>query len=140
MNQIIQEVVSAYYHNIETPWDSLTVNFSIISLFIQVKGSLEFEGESKSFNADVDTKSGDSSSIKIKELREHMYNLDPKKGPWYSMSIKIYKDGSFKLNYNYEDKPNFTYEPSKEKYIQDLKDFPRSEEFIPVWLSAILNA
>ncbi len=36
--------------------------------------------------------------------------------------------------------PGFKYEPSKDKFIDDLNVFPRDNELIPDWLETIINS
>ena len=66
-----------------------------------------------------------------------MYELNPEKGAWYIMILEVDNIGKFKIKYDYESKPPFKYEPSKEEYIAELKEFPRKEELTPKWLLEI---
>ncbi len=74
------------------------------------------------------------------DLRKYMYEVSPNKGAWYSCRIIVYPNGKFDTHFDYDNKPGFKYEPSKEKFEDDLKAFPREESLVPVWLKEIISS
>ncbi|MEC4054537.1 hypothetical protein VSP10_17340, partial [Myroides odoratimimus] len=64
--------------------------------------------------------------------------LSSEQGAWFSASFVVNNEGDFNTHFHYDRKPKFTYEPSKEKYIDDIKKFPRQESLMPNWLKEIL--
>ena len=76
----------------------------------------------------------------FKELRETTYDLAAGKGAWFHAAIKVDPNGKFNIQYEYEKKPNFTYEPDSSKYVDDLKRFPREESLVPQWLKELVNS
>ena len=72
-------------------------------------------------------------------LRQAMYEKDSSKGAWYSMTMEIHKDGKFKVDFNYDDKPNFGIEIDEERYFVDFQAYPREEQYIPQWLKDIIK-
>lgn len=65
------------------------------------------------------------------DLRAGMYV--PGKGTWFSMEYVIGHPGKFKVHYDYDDDPNIAF-PTAWGFTNDLKHFPRDEEYIPDWL------
>ena len=89
-------------------WDRIKVRVFAISTFLQMKG-VYFIGEKEvSYNPNVKTPSGTHASIRVSEMRKMMYDMDPEKGAWYTMVVEIDKSGKFKVNYDYDNKPEFT--------------------------------
>lgn len=121
----IGEVSSEY-------WENISINICAIRKFIEVKAFYEEEGNFISFGSDV--------AFEALKLREEMYRLSPEKGAWFSAFFTIQSNGQFHTHFEYDEKPEFDVEPSKEKYIDDLKTFPREEHLVPQWLKDIVNS
>ena len=49
------------------------------------------------------------------------------------MEYVITRPGKFKVHYDYDDDPNIAF-PTAWGFTNDLKHFPRDEEYIPDWL------
>ncbi len=73
-----------------------------------------------------------SASVGMRRLREGMYL--PGKGTWYSARYTIQRSGKYRVDYNYDDEPEFGFPPSASSYVLDLQNFPRDDENIPDWL------
>ncbi|MFW6640708.1 hypothetical protein ACOALZ_11790 [Nocardiopsis algeriensis] len=69
----------------------------------------------------------------VKELRAGMYREE--KGTWYTIS----RPGKFKADYDYDNRPGFTFYPEASAFATDLEFFPRSDEHIPDWLREHLD-
>lgn len=120
-------------------WSNLTLEFRGLTTFAALKGYYFVNGENKSFNPQLPVSSGEENlTAKFIRLREIMYEMEPAKGAWYTAIFELSAEGKFKMNYEYDEKPKFKYEPSPEQYIEDAKRFPRSGEYIPKWLKEIL--
>ncbi|WAE75521.1 DUF600 family protein [Streptomonospora nanhaiensis] len=66
-------------------------------------------------------------------LRKLMYHEG--KGAWYTATFTLKNTGSFNVDYDYDDEPNFLPpEPGPREYQLDHQHFPRDEENIPEWL------
>ncbi|WP_172916164.1 hypothetical protein [Capnocytophaga canimorsus] len=121
----IGEVSSEY-------WENISINITAIRKFVEVKAFYEEKGNFISFGSDV--------AFEALKLREEMYKLSPEKGAWFSVFLTIESNGQFHTHFEYDEKPKFDIEPSKEKYIDDLKTFPREEHLISQWLKDIINS
>ncbi|WP_150249357.1 hypothetical protein [Nocardiopsis deserti] len=64
-------------------------------------------------------------------LRAGMYQEG--KGTWFSFEYVITPPGRFNVTYNYDEDPGITF-PTAFGFTNDLKYFPRDEEYIPGWL------
>lgn len=67
----------------------------------------------------------------FRDLRAGMYQEG--KGTWFSLRYVITRPGKFKVEYNYDDDPKILF-PTAWGFTNDLKYFPRDEEYIPGWL------
>jgi len=74
----------------------------------------------------------------FKAIRELMYGQSPQKGAWYTAYFTMTSHHQLNASFDYDNKPEFKYEPNNDKFIDDLKVFPREEELIPVWLKEII--
>ncbi|WP_433700822.1 immunity protein YezG family protein [Nocardiopsis sp. CA-288880] len=66
-------------------------------------------------------------------LRGLMYHEG--KGTWYTATFTLENNGSFNVDYDYDNEPDFLPpEPGPHEYRLDHQCFPRDEEHIPEWL------
>ncbi|MEL1244431.1 immunity protein YezG family protein [Flavobacterium sp. DGU11] len=134
LNKIITTVIS----NIPSAgWENFSLNICALNKMLSMEAFYEEKGAFISFDPEA---RGEDIMMEFKSLREIMYNVSPNKGAWYSASFTITNDHKLQAHFNYDDKPEFTYEPSKEKFIDDLNVFPREKALIPDWLDAIVNS
>ena len=135
-NNPINEIIQISNSNIPSDdWDNFTLNIYAINKMISIKSFYEKNGEIISFDPE---QNGEDVTLKIKKLREELYKLSPNKGPWYTCIITVTSDGKFNIDFDYDEKPKFKYDPSPDKFIDDLKVFPRDKELVPEWLNDIL--
>lgn len=112
----------------EAPEEWARIIYTMEAVIDHSSGSyaIEFDnGESKG----VWTPSG--VGILFDELRAGMYQEG--KGTWFSLRYVITRPGKFKVDYNYDDDPDIVF-PTAWGFTNDLKYFPRHEEYIPDWL------
>ncbi|ADH70428.1 hypothetical protein HGB46_00480 [Nocardiopsis dassonvillei] len=69
--------------------------------------------------------------LMIDDLRAGMYQEG--KGTWFSFEYVITPPGRFNVTYNYDEDPGITF-PTAFGYTNDLKYFPRDEEYMTDWL------
>ncbi|WP_370011392.1 DUF600 family protein [Nocardiopsis sp. LDBS0036] len=67
----------------------------------------------------------------IDDLRAGMYQEG--KGTWFSFEYVITPRGRFNVTYNYDEDPGITF-PTAFGYTNDLKYFPRDEDYMTDWL------
>ncbi|MCB9441211.1 MAG: hypothetical protein H6523_13295 [Mycolicibacterium sp.] len=67
----------------------------------------------------------------FKSLRELMAGQG--RGAWLSATLIAAPDGRCSFDYNYDQRPNWTIQPTDETYLEDLKKYPRPAEAIPAW-------
>ncbi|WAE74281.1 hypothetical protein OUQ99_03935 [Streptomonospora nanhaiensis] len=72
------------------------------------------------------------SGMKCMKLRAGMYKEN--EGTWFSFKLKLWSEGTYRSEFNYEDPPKFLFGPDLNEYARDIKLFPRSEDFTPAWL------
>lgn len=66
-----------------------------------------------------------------------MYEVSPERGAWYTCKMTIDKEGNVTFSFDYDDKPSWDHQPMEEEYANDLKNFKRKTEAIPIWLKPI---
>ncbi|TPN88920.1 Imm5 family immunity protein [Aquimarina algicola] len=81
--------------------------------------------------------------IKAKELcldiRKSMYNIEPKEGSWFRMSLTIDNDQKKTVKFSYDQFFDFfNLWRDKSDFYEDFVQFPREENFTPNWLKDIL--
>ncbi|MEZ2445060.1 immunity protein YezG family protein [Chitinophaga sp. RCC_12] len=131
-NQLISEIIQGACDNIPSAtWDSFSITIKALNKMIEIGAFYEEGGNMLSFDPE---ENGNDITMKIKSLREQMYRLSPGNGAWYSTYFTVDNTGKFQTEFDYDNKPEFEYTPSNEKFIDDLKTFPRDEALIPQWL------
>ncbi|MFN8356710.1 MAG: DUF600 family protein [Spirosomataceae bacterium] len=71
-------------------------------------------------------------------LRQEMAKINEGKGAWYIAKMEIQKNGKFNIQFDYDNKPDLSFEIPDEVFIEDFEQFPRDEKYIPDWLREIL--
>lgn len=138
-NDLITQIAQSAFNAIPVAtWNYFTVEVRILNKFIQLDaGYVDSDQKLQSF--DPEHEGGPDLSLLFKELREITYSMSPNKGAWYQATLQVDSDGEFNIQYDYDKKPDFTYEPDSSKYIDDLEKFPREESLVPQWLKDIVN-
>ncbi|MGW8439290.1 hypothetical protein ACWGKS_29475 [Nocardiopsis sp. NPDC055879] len=70
--------------------------------------------------------------MRAMEIRSGMYKQN--RGTWFSWELMLWSEGRYKSKFNYTDLPPFTFGPDSDDFLEEMRIFPRSEEFIPGWL------
>lgn len=145
INELITSIIEISFDNlpVEEGWGSYEINAYALRKMIEINAFyLQNDGKKISFNpkyqGQVDREN--DLTFLFMDLRKNMYESSPNQGAWYSCSIIVHPSGKFDTKFNYEDKPNLAYEPSKDKFEDDIKAFPREESLVPIWLKEILNS
>jgi hypothetical protein len=137
-NELLEEIIQGACDNIPVEsWDSFSITVQALNKMIGMIAFYEVGGKMLTFDPE---ENGRDITMKIKSLREQMYDLSPGKGAWYTAHFTVDNTGKFQTHFDYDNEPEFTYTPSKEKFIDDLKTFPREERLIPQWLSEIVQS
>lgn len=133
----LEVILSSVIGNIESgDWENASLNVCALNKMISIQSFYEEKGNFISFDPE---KNGMDVTMKLKKLREEMYVLSPGKGAWYTAMFTVTSSGKFESVFDYDNKPDFTYEPSKDKYIDDLRVFPREEGLTPQWLKEMYD-
>lgn len=72
------------------------------------------------------------------ELRKEMYQ--PGRGTWFSMRLVIDPPDAYVVDFNFDLDPGWDPPVPPMVYQRDLQAFPRTDEHIPDWLRAQLDA
>jgi hypothetical protein len=143
-NELIETIINISYDNlpIEEEWEKYEINTFSLRRIIEINAFYIEHGERKSFNPKYQEQGNRDEDLTFlfMDLRKEMYQLAPQQGAWFSCNITVYPDGNFDIKFNYDDKPKFSYKPSQDKFVDDLKSFPREEPLIPQWLKEIINS
>lgn len=128
----VNEILLSVVDNVSSDeWENVSLNVCALNKMISLKSFYEVRGDFVSFDPEGN---GNDVTMKIKKLREEMYQSAPDKGAWFSAMFTIPRNGKFQTFFEYDKKPEFKYEPSVDKFVDDLKTFPREERLIPEWL------
>jgi len=143
MNEIINLIGKVALSSVPTQnWELIVLKSKNLLTYAE-SPSLYFEnGIQKSFLGS--TKFSDGRTLYIQDLqiqlREETYKQNPGKGAWYSMEMKISKDGQFDIRFDYDTKPEFSIPLEDSDFIKDYQRFPRDTESTPEWLNEILKS
>ena len=139
-NELINRIAQSAFNAIPVDnWNKFIVEVNILNKIIELDATyFDIENNAKSF--DPEAEGGEDLSLLFKELREITYSMTPNQGAWYHAALTVDPNGEFDIQYEYEKKPAFTYEPDSSKYKDDLQKFPRNKELIPDWLEEIINS
>lgn len=144
MNDYIKSIVKISYDNlpVEDGWKTFTIIAKVISKFVEIEAFyVDNDGEKIFFDPkypSTENRDEDLTFLFI-NLRKAVYEKNTDKGTWYTAEINVDSEGEYSLNFEYDNKPEFSYEPSDDKYIDDIGRFPRNSEYIPEWLKEILE-
>jgi hypothetical protein len=139
INNLITSIAQISFNNlpVEEGWGKYEIKVFSLRRMIEINASYtENGGQIKSFDpsyqGEVDR--DQDLTFLFMDLRKAMYDLSPEKGAWFTCEITVFSDDKFETKFNYDDKPNFSYEPTDDKYADDLKTFPREANLVPDWL------
>ena len=139
---IIKKIAKISHENlpIKKGWERHEIDVCTLSKYTELEASYYLkDGKAISFNPEYENSAGieDDLTFVFLKLRDEMYKLSPDEGAWFSCKFIFFSSGDFKTVFNYDDKPDFEYTPSKEQYIEELKKYPRKNT--PNWLNKIVN-
>ncbi|MGW4244226.1 hypothetical protein [Nocardia sp. NPDC004722] len=78
----------------------------------------------------------DDVAVTFARLRDGMSRPDT--GTWLHATYRLTYPGFFDIEYHKDGLPEFENPPSVEDCRQELRQYPRSEEYIPSWMREIL--
>lgn len=123
-NILVNSLVSAYS----------IFDWKVITLFYGEVGQIaQYTSECVDVNGDRQYASVPKQAIvALRTLKE--VSATPDHGTWLSVNVTIVRDtGQFNINYNYDEKPSWDFEPEPENYLLDLERYPRPADEIPAW-------
>jgi hypothetical protein len=125
--QVLQTTGAALVSSAPEDWHQLRYEFSAT---VQIDGS---KFESVTSDGTV-TRVHTPSSVpeQFDELRSAMYQ--PGKGTWFTARYVIERSGQYKVDFDYDNEPDFVPQLTASAYALDLEYFPRGDEHIPEWL------
>lgn len=127
MNDLITQMAQCVVNDAgDRDWDSLTYNLVCVTTFSKEKGRYKYNGAEKSFSLthEDDGQPERAPITYALQLRQAMYDETPDKGAWYTLNLTIGRDGKFKLDVDYDNKPNFNIEIEEERYVWDTEKYP----------------
>ncbi|RKT55131.1 hypothetical protein [Saccharothrix australiensis] len=74
----------------------------------------------------------------FQELRGVLYEED--RGTWFSARMVLRPGAEPEVSFNFDEDPRWWPALHPTTFVRDLEVFPRSEEHIPPWLRALLDA
>ncbi len=67
-----------------------------------------------------------------RNLRHGMYTEG--QGTWFSLKYTITPPGKYSVDFNYDERPDFTFPPTPQDHAEEMKKYPRHPDRIPEWL------
>lgn len=103
-------------------WVQATYSFLAITLFYEEAGLYRLaDGQQRSFVVD------DETSDAFSELRTQMAALHENGYAWYTATLTLTADGTFKFDFDYDELPRFEVVPSAGKWADEFRSSPRPE-------------
>ncbi len=118
-----QTIVQGVYAALpDDGWIQATYSFLAITLFHTETGTYRLaDGQHRSFVVE------DEASDAFRELRTRMAALHENGHAWYTATLTLTTDGTFKLDFNYDELPRFDVVPSASKWADEFRTYPRPE-------------
>lgn len=144
MENYINSIIEVSYDNlpVDDNWKSFKITAKALSKFLEIEAFYTDQDDQVYF---FDPKypspedNDEDLTFLFMNLRKAVYQKNIDRGTWYTAEIEVNPDGEFSVHFEYDRKPEFSYEPSDDKYITDLLSFPRENQYIPDWLKKIKN-
>lgn len=132
--EFIEEIADTFARCAPDGWVAIHVEAPTITEVtgFTAKAKLQDGAELSFYIKDDDIEEGVIDSIE--HLRRSMATQNADRGAWFTMKLDIDRDGRFSAAFDYDSKPNFDFDVSRESLLADLAEFPRSPEFYPEWL------
>lgn len=128
----LEAIAQAFRESAPAEWQTLRVDVnSISSVTAFVARATLADGEVRSYYLDDAVE--DDVLDEIETLRRRMAEKNDGRGAWFSMRIDLGPDGKYAASFDYDSRPAFDFEVSRESLLADLREFPRDEEFYPAW-------
>ncbi|GAA1464851.1 hypothetical protein NE857_04200 [Nocardiopsis exhalans] len=125
--ETIHEIVRTLINSRSSSWREINFEVKSLSALTGISNWVTREG-SEADREDFPH----SVNQEVIKLRRGMYRYGT--GTWFSMRIHILPPARFKVDFNYDEKPSYLFDPPPEEFAEDIKKFPRSPENIPAWL------
>ncbi|MCK2243651.1 MULTISPECIES: immunity protein YezG family protein [unclassified Crossiella] len=68
----------------------------------------------------------------FEEIRELL--ALPGKGAWYTAVFEMNREGKYRVDFDYDRRPEFDFHVDDEDYFEDLEQYPRDPATIPAWM------
>jgi hypothetical protein len=126
-NKAILRIGALAVEEVDAPWVDITLHYAALVTLA-------------TYMITVTKEDGTNEQVKPSaEIKERMFNLrgamhEPGKGTWYSARFSITRPENLEVDFDYENPPDFPFEPDPRTYYQDLQEYPRKFEEAPEWL------
>lgn len=126
--QAITEIASDLPKSFPEDWQAAIYHIRIMGRYANELIEVE-KGDGEIVRTELPPDSG----MKCMKLRAGMYKEN--EGTWFSLKLKLWNTGRYKSEFDYDNPPDFLFDPDLREYAREVKLFPRAEEFMPDWLS-----
>lgn len=143
INQLISEIgiISVKSVPPDSKWDKIVFSINILITYSENTTEFYNKEEVKGTLGRYTDEHGKriSSSNTAWQLREEMYRESSENGAWYFMEMTILPEGKFHIQFNYDNRPEFSIPLDDSDFVKDYQKFPRSNECMPEWLREIIE-
>jgi hypothetical protein len=126
-NEELRRIGALMLGEVNGPWVAITLEYdALVTLATYMITVTKEDGSTEQVKPSVEVKE------RMFSLRDAMH--EPGKGTWFSARYTITRPENFEVDFDYENPPNFPFEPDPRTYYQDLQQYPRKFEDAPKWL------
>lgn len=122
--EAIGEVASRVLEHMPDGWRSATYQVRFMGFYANERFEIESEeGETRRSSLPPEF------ALMPMKLRSGMYREN--QGTWFSWKLEVWSDGRYKSRFNYDEHPLLAFAPDPDEYFNEMRKFPRGEEFTP---------
>ncbi|KFU82688.1 hypothetical protein SAMN04489729_6201 [Amycolatopsis lurida] len=132
-NELLGEITLSVVGALPPGWREVVLDYRVVGKNIDVAvGVLDPNGTYQVWEPSVET------WRMFQRLRGGMYQDG--EGTWFSARLVIEPPSRFRVQYNWQNEPDFQPYPSPDEFALEQERFPRGEEYMPDWFKRGLAA
>lgn len=114
-------ILTAMRSSAPGPWQSVRLQLRVAGVVSEVEAWV-----TGADGREVRMQQAPSLGVSDYDLREATYHEG--RGAWYVADIKLFGDGRYEVDYDYDARPRIGQSLDPRLFIEDLEEFPRDEE------------
>ncbi|GGM59090.1 hypothetical protein GCM10012275_32790 [Longimycelium tulufanense] len=126
-DHLLQQTTVQLVHTLPPGWEEVLIDYRAAGKYVEMPVLVRFvNGGSQSWTPPPEV------AQRFAELRAGMHRAG--RGTWFSAQYQLQHPDRYSVQYNRTDEPDWQRQPPPPAFVDELRFFPREEEYLPDWL------